>query len=73
MRRKLKYVRTRDKAEVRDRRFQAAIIDEIIREKLHPRLFERQSDFIDSVRLLADIIDCYPSEQQIVKLNVQSK
>lgn len=42
------------------------IIEEIIRDKLHPRLFERQWDFIDCVRLVGDIIDSYPSDQQIV-------
>ena len=46
---------------------QAVIIDEIIQEKLNPRLFERQVDFIDCVRLLGDIVDSYPMEQQIVR------
>lgn len=44
----------------------AMIIEEIIKTKLDPRLFERQSDFLDCVRLLADIIDSYPYDQQIV-------
>jgi hypothetical protein len=45
----------------------AMIIDEIITNKLNPRLFDRQIDFIDCVRLLGDIIDSYPYDQQIVK------
>jgi len=44
------------------------IIDEIIKDKLNPRLFDRQVDFIDCVRLLGDIVDSYPFDQQIVKL-----
>jgi len=44
----------------------AMIIEEIIKTKLDPRLFERQGDFLDCVRLLADIIDSYPYDQQIV-------
>jgi hypothetical protein len=43
------------------------IIDEIIKDKLNPRLFDRQVDFIDCVRLLGDIIDSYPYDQQTVK------
>jgi hypothetical protein len=43
------------------------IIEEIITNKLNPRLFERQIDFIDCVRLLGDIIDNYPYDQQRVK------
>jgi hypothetical protein len=46
--------------------FEASTLDEIIQNKLDPRRFERQDDFIDCVRLLADIIDSYPYEQQIV-------
>jgi hypothetical protein len=44
------------------------ILDEIITNKLNPRLFDRQrqTDFIDCVRLLGDIIDSYPYDQQIV-------
>ena len=45
---------------------QASILDEIIQHKLDPHLFERQVDFIDCVRLLNDIIDSYPYDQQIV-------
>jgi hypothetical protein len=45
----------------------AMIIDEIIKDKLNPRLFDRQVDFIDCVRLLGDIVDSYPFDQQIVK------
>ena len=44
------------------------IIEEIITNKLNPRLFERQMDFIDCVRLLGDIIDSYPYDQQIVSI-----
>ena len=47
------------------------IIEEIIRTKLNPRLFERQNDFIDCVRLLGDIIDNYPYDQQIVKISLR--
>jgi hypothetical protein len=43
------------------------IIDEIINHKLNPRSFEQQNDFIDCVRLLGDIIDSYPYNQQMVK------
>lgn len=53
--------------------FQSAILDEIIEEKLDPHRFERSSDFIDSVRLLSDIVDSYPYEQQIVRWNEQTK
>ncbi|CAF1057703.1 unnamed protein product [Adineta steineri] len=44
---------------------EAMVIDEIIQNKLNPRLFERQIDFIDCVRLLGDIVDSYPIDQQI--------
>jgi hypothetical protein len=43
------------------------MIEEIIKDKLNPRLFDRQIDFIDCVRLLGDIIDSYPYNQQMVK------
>ncbi|UJR36781.1 hypothetical protein I4U23_029494 [Adineta vaga] len=48
-----------------EKKSEAMIIDEIIQHKLNPRLFERQIDFIDCVRLLGDIVDSYPIEQQI--------
>ncbi|CAF3333083.1 unnamed protein product [Rotaria socialis] len=48
-----------------ERKSEATIIGEIIADKLNPRLFERQTDFIDCVRLLGDIIDSYPHSQQI--------
>lgn len=44
------------------------IIEEIITNKLNLRSFDRQIDFIDCVRLLGDIIDSYPYDQQIVIL-----
>ncbi len=42
------------------------IIDEIIQDKLNPRLFIQQGDFLDCVRLLGDIVDSYPASQQQV-------
>lgn len=42
------------------------IMEEIIANKLNPRLFEDKNDFIDCVRLLGDIIDSYTYDQQIV-------
>lgn len=47
------------------------IIDEIINDKLNPRLFQNHTDFIDCVRLLGDIIDSYPYSQQIVRFNIE--
>ncbi|CAF0873185.1 unnamed protein product [Adineta ricciae] len=48
-----------------EKKSEAMIIDEIIQHKLNPRLFERQIDFIDCVRLLGDIVDSYPIEQRL--------
>lgn len=48
---------------------QASILDEIIQSKLDPRHLDRPSDFIDCVRLLGDIIDSYPYEQQVIFLS----
>ncbi|CAF3798980.1 unnamed protein product [Rotaria sordida] len=52
-----------------EKKSEAMIIDEIIKDKLNPRLFERQIDFVDCVRLLGDIIDSYPYSQQIEYLS----
>lgn len=45
---------------------QASLLEEIIQHQLDPRRFTKRAEFIDCVRLLADVIDSYPYEQQIV-------
>ena len=42
------------------------MLEDIIQNRVDPRRFAKQTDFIDCVRLLADIIDSYPYDKQIV-------
>jgi hypothetical protein len=46
------------------------MIEKIITDKLNPRLFKDKNDFIDCVRLLGDIIDSYPYDQQSVRFRI---
>jgi len=50
-----------------ENRNEAAIVDDIISNRLEPKLYnDKQSDFIDIIKLLTEVIDSYQYEQQMI-------